>query len=255
MGLRAWVCSGGAALGSWQAGALHYAASKIGLPDVLVGTSAGALNAAALSFCGIDGLKKFWMDISGIGDLFTPIPDFEAFMHSGPLAKLIDQAITGKTPAVETVITYTDLDSGLTCYASTKDGDLETFKWQLLASASVPGLISPVDHRYVDGGVRQNFPVRKALELGATDITMFSCHPLKLKQETGRRSLEKVLLRSYDCMANELMWGQLLINQPGIISTVIMPDDKFDMGAMEFKPKAIRAAFLLGETAAQAVLG
>lgn len=59
-----WVFSGGGAKGVFEAGVACALAKAGMLPDVIVGTSVGALNAAALSNGDVDKACKVWQDVS-----------------------------------------------------------------------------------------------------------------------------------------------------------------------------------------------
>ena len=251
--MRAFVLGGGGARGAHQCGQLSYAVSKLGMPDFIVGNSAGALNGGALGFTGVDGMRKLWEGISNLADIFMPIPNVEGLMSSAPLTKLVDEHITGK-PSLEVVCTYTDLDSGLTCYASTDDMSLDEFKWRLVASASIPGIVQPQKGQYCDGGVRMNIPLREAIDRGATEVIVFLCSPETLPATSGPYNLESIFTRSLDCLMQELVDEQMKLD-PYVDVKVIQPAPGFSMGVLDFNREKIAAAISDGEAAAKAVLG
>ena len=61
----AYVLSGGGAKGAFQVGAMEYLHKKGLRPDLIVGTSVGALNAAGYSYGGMRGLLNLWDGIKG----------------------------------------------------------------------------------------------------------------------------------------------------------------------------------------------
>jgi NTE family protein len=66
----------------------------------------------------------------------------------------------------------------------------------VLASAAVPGIFPPVEidgERYIDGGVVDNVPLRRAVDSGATRIVVLLCGPPVYTPGTPKRPVEALL--------------------------------------------------------------
>ena len=63
----------------------------------------------------------------------------------------------------------------------------------VLASSAVPAIFPPVEiegERFIDGGVVNNVPIRRAIDAGATRIVVLSCAPPVYTPVTPRRPVE-----------------------------------------------------------------
>ena len=180
----AFVLSGGGSLGAVQVGMLQ-ALSAHGIePDLLVGTSAGALNAAWVAAHGtstesLAGLARVWVGLRR-SDVF-PVDVRTALRgllgrSAGLFAsdRLRDLVTTYagideiEEASIPLHVVAADLVSGESVAlhrGSLADG--------VLASAAIPGIFAPVaveGRHLVDGGVAQDTGVAHALELGATTV-------------------------------------------------------------------------------------
>ncbi|MEG1615733.1 MAG: patatin-like phospholipase family protein [Bacteroidales bacterium] len=152
--------SGGGAKGFAHCGALK-AMEEFGLePDVIAGTSAGAVVGAlyAAGNSPVEISKMF------IGKEFTNfvkilIPKAGFFDHT-PFLSFMDKYLHAKTfdeLKIPLYVVASDLDHGKSVVFSS--GELGP---RLLASCSVPVIFNPVEIdgvHYVDGGIFRNFPV------------------------------------------------------------------------------------------------
>ena len=189
----AFALSGGGAFGPVQIGMLEALAARGISPDLVVGTSVGALNGAMVAARGggVDGLaaaaatlRRLWLGIDrravfgrrrGIpGNLLRhrSIADPEA------LGTLIDRELPARRieeMALPFAAVATDAITGQPALLTT--GELRT---ALLASSAVPGVLPPVtigDRVYIDGGVSANVPIRQALWLGAATVVALDTTP------------------------------------------------------------------------------
>jgi NTE family protein len=180
----AFVLSGGASLGALQVGMLHALYDHGVTPDLLVGTSAGALNAAFVAsrpqtaMTAIE-LARVWRTLQR-QDVF-PITMSSVvrglcsrhdhlISHRG-LRELIGRHLEFEDladAAIPVHVVAFDLAEGREVLLS--DGPaLEA----VAASASIPGVFPAVqlgDRRLVDGGIANNTPISHAVELGAERI-------------------------------------------------------------------------------------
>jgi NTE family protein len=181
----AFVFSGGSCLGALQVGMLR-AALEAGIePDLLVGTSVGAVNAAfvggGFTAARLDELAALWRSIktsavfSGLGWWSVA----RAVLGSGTLASpaglgaIVERHLPASHAelAIPTALVATDLCSGRAVVL--KDGDLRR---NVLASAAIPGVFPPVAHgeqTLVDGGVVAHVPLLPAMGLGARTLLVF----------------------------------------------------------------------------------
>ncbi|MBB4685184.1 patatin-like phospholipase family protein [Amycolatopsis jiangsuensis] len=184
----AFVLGGGGSLGALQVGMLR-ALDEVGLiPDLLVGTSVGSLNAAVLALPGGRNLER-------LEDVWTHMTRHEAFpggvlsrvrtlrhgkTHLFPntgLAKIIDDHIglgcRFEDLALPLGVVTTDVDTAEP--ALIRSGPLHA---PLLASCAIPGIFPPVEHEgrlLYDGGLVANVPMRQALRMGAKSLVVLDC--------------------------------------------------------------------------------
>lgn len=178
------MLAGGAALGATQAGMLRALFERGIMPDLLIGTSAGALNAA---FCAsrpptvdtADQLAKVWCGVRR-GDIFP--------LHPGTFLRCLairrDHIFPGQAMR-RLVASYLQFDrleqAGIPLHVIAFDllsGREECLSAgpaldAILAAAAVPGVLPPVrwDGRLLaDGGVTNNTPISHAVRLGARRI-------------------------------------------------------------------------------------
>ena len=179
----AFVMSGGASLGSIQAGMLQALYERGVVPDVIVGTSVGAINAAYIA-----SRPQTPATAESLGDVWRGVRRPEVFpfnpltallgvatrnfvVGSGPLRRLIERQL--EFDALEHApiplhLIAVDLFTGRErrlCRGPAVEA--------ILASASIPGVFPPVDWEdtaLIDGGVANNTPISHAVELGCERI-------------------------------------------------------------------------------------
>ena len=180
----AFVLSGGGSLGAVQVGMLQALAERGILPDLLVGTSAGALNAAwvaghGLSSSSLDDLARSWTDVRrrdvfpvNVGHALLALAGrHSALCSNGRLGDLVLGDVGTDDFAQVSVplhVVATDLISGEDVLIS--DGAIAD---AVLASAAIPGVFPPVrvaGRSLVDGGVAHRPGISQAVDLGASEI-------------------------------------------------------------------------------------
>jgi NTE family protein len=180
----AFVLSGGAALGAIQVGMLRALYDRDIEPDLIVGTSVGAVNGAFIASrpftpATTDELAEVWRGL-GRGQVFplNPLSGFLGFFgartHLVPdrgLRDLLVQHVAferlEQTEVPFYVIT-TDVLTGSEVRLS-RGPALDA----VMASAAIPGVFPPVDwgdRHLMDGGIANHAPISDALELGAERI-------------------------------------------------------------------------------------
>jgi len=180
----AFVLSGGASLGALQAGMLRALYERGITADLLVGTSAGALNAAFIAsrpqaVQTARALRQVWCDLQR-DDIF-PVSmralvgglrgKRDHLVPDDALRRLVgkhieyDDLADAATPVH--VVAY-DVIAAREVLLS--EGPAVT---AITASAAIPGVFPPVaigDQRLIDGGVINNTPISHAVALGAERV-------------------------------------------------------------------------------------
>jgi NTE family protein len=180
----AFVLSGGASLGAIQVGMLRALYERGIRPDLIVGTSAGALNGAYVASRPqasetAEGLARIWRELRR-GQVFpiSPLTGVLGFLgardHLVPdsgLRRLIERHVECRTleeMPIPLHVVAVDVVTGQELRLSR--GPVQN---AILASAAVPGVLQPVsweDRALMDGGVANNTPISHAVELGAERI-------------------------------------------------------------------------------------
>src|SRR5438132_799067 len=182
-GRTAFVLSGGGSLGAVQVGMLRALFESGIRPDMLIGTSVGAVNAAWVAGRpepdGMSELEEIWLGLRR-QDVFPLSPLTSArgllgranhFISNSSLRAILEKHIPYRRleeAAIPVHIVATELKSGR---ASTLASGPAVPA--LLASCAIPGLFPPVEigrRDYIDGGVANHTPVTVAVELGAEKI-------------------------------------------------------------------------------------
>ncbi len=183
MGTVAFALSGGGNLGAMQAGMMRALVEGDVAPDLVVGSSIGALNAAfyathpgvdgcraletawsglrrrdvfrfdfARVFAGFLGLRDHLVTTRRLRDLIKLWLGIERIEEAPlPFAALATDALTGERVLMA-------------------QGDVAT---ALLASSAIPGIFAPVrfgDRWLIDGSLSTSSPATEALDLGADEI-------------------------------------------------------------------------------------
>ena len=187
---RALVFSGGGGRGAYECGVYKYLEETGLLPDILVGTSIGAINAAAIaSGRSAAELEEAW--------LATRTRDVQRFWRLRPW-----RAVYDTSPWRKTLHRFIDFDTLtrtdkrlLIAATEIETGQLRIFDSQevtftpdhILASCSIP-LVYPwtkvEDHHYWDGAVMANTPLAGAIDAGADEILVVLLSP------TGEQRIE-----------------------------------------------------------------
>jgi NTE family protein len=180
----AFVLSGGASLGAIQVGMLRALYERGVEPDLIVGTSVGALNGGFIASRAptvrtADKLAEVWHGL-GRWQVFPPNPltGFLGFFgfkdHLVPvssLRRIVDAQITFdrlEDAAIPFHVIATDALSGRELRLSTGPA-----RDAVMASAALPGVFPPTrwgDRDLIDGGVSNNTPISHAIELGAETV-------------------------------------------------------------------------------------
>jgi len=180
----AFVLSGGGSLGAVQVGMLQALSERNVAPDLVIGTSAGAINAAYVAGRGSDrqsleDLAESWRGLRR-QDVFPLDPLRQMLAFAGArsslcsnrgLHRLLETHIAYPTledAAIPVHIVATNLLSGEEVLLSTGDPVSA-----VLASAAIPGVLPAVEREgltLVDGGIADNAALSQAVALGADEV-------------------------------------------------------------------------------------
>jgi len=199
--LRALVLSGGGGRGAYHVGVLRFLEEHEWSPEVIVGTSIGAVNGAAIaSGHTAHSLWALWRRLKTddvqrqAWDLFS-LDKWDHLLDTAPLRKTlveegwIDLArINAQPPAKRLRITVVEMETGrLRIFGNSPDslpgGHCEHVAITLdhiLASCSIPMLYPPTridDVAFWDGGTVANTPLGPAIDAGAEDIVVVLMTP------------------------------------------------------------------------------
>lgn len=265
METTAFVLSGGANLGAVQVGMLA-AISDLGVtPDLLVGTSAGALNAGFLASRGtapevIDDLADVWRSLR-TWQLFRPDPRraVSALLGRSPalfgnrgLHELLEKHLEFdrlEDAGIPLQVITTDLLSGEEV-ALTRGRAIEA----ILASSAIPGMLPPVAHAgrtLVDGGLADNTAISQAIDGGAQRIYVLPCgYPCALT--TAPNSALGTVLQAMALLVHQRLLHDIATYADRAELIVLPPPCPLAVGPLDFghadelitRSRAAAAAFL-----------
>jgi len=201
----AFVLGGGGVLGAVEVGMLR-ALFEAGItPDLIVGTSVGALNGAIVArqpeLAVVGRLTSLWAEVAS-GD---------AKVYDSGTVRQVRRAISTGThlhssqPLRERLakelgdLTFADLAVPFQCVAASIEKAGE--HWfssgpvvdAVMASAAVPGLLPPAEvdgEHFLDGGIVNSIPVGRAAELGASTIYVLQVGRIERPLQPPKRPWE-----------------------------------------------------------------
>lgn len=179
----AFVLGGGGVLGAHEVGMLRALAESVIEPDVILGTSIGAINGAMFAADptveGVRRLGRLWRDpaVAGVsaGSLLRRVTTLARTGTHLQSLEEVRQRLADAFP-VERV---EELAVPFQCVAASIERAAEHWFADglltdvVLASCAVPGILPPVaigDEHFIDGGIVNSIPVARAVALGAKTI-------------------------------------------------------------------------------------
>jgi len=261
------VLGGGGVLGATQVGMLGALLEAGVQPGLVVGTSVGAINGAAIAAnptaAGVATLADLWGSLTEAG-MFTD----NVLARAGTLAKyrthLYSPAPLRKLLTTHLPATFAELAVEFQCVAASiekagahwfSQGNLAN---AVMASAAVPGLLPPavVDgEHFLDGGLVHSIPVGRALALGATEI--YVLHVGRIEQPLRPpRSLWDVCLTSFE-LARRHRFVEEMAELPADVRVHVLPsgEEKLPLMSMRYRhSKAVASRIQRGYQAASEYL-
>ena len=232
----AFVLGGGGVLGAVEVGMLRALFERGITPDLVLGTSVGALNGALVARdptpAVIDLLTDLWRDareggreVYGDRRLRTVRRAVSTGTHIYS-AKPLKQRLADELGDV----TFEELPVRFqVCAASIERAAEHWFDSgpvvdAVMASAAVPGLLPPArvgDEHYLDGGIVNSIPVGRAVRLGATRIFVLQVGRIDRPLRVPRRPWE-VARVSFE-IARRHRFNREMAELPGHVEAHVLP--------------------------------
>jgi NTE family protein len=238
-GQVAFVLGGGGVLGATQVGMLR-ALLQAGIrPDLILGTSVGAVNGAVIaadpSEGGVRGLADLWQSMTDTG-IFSDTVLARATTLARHRTHLYSPAPFRRQLEAHLPETFEDLQVPFQCVAASieragahwfSSGSLPE---AVLASCAVPGLLPPMEiggEHFLDGGLVHSIPVGRALALGATEIYILHVGRIEQPLEPPR-SLWDVCMVSFE-LARRHRFVEEMAGLPADVRAHVLPSGEENM--------------------------
>lgn len=215
------VFSGGASYGAAQVGMVRALVEFDVIPDMVVGTSVGALNGTLFAndpYAAADKMTEIWssMSRSGVFGTRTRIGTMVNATRNGLRKKSV--ALCSPEPLSELINTHTPVERLEDLPIPTGVVATDALVGQpkllsqgpaakaLLASAAMPGLFPPVKIGgcfYIDGGVSANVPIRPAMAFGARSIVVLNANPASMPGTLPNSVVESIVHASQIMLRNQ----------------------------------------------------
>jgi NTE family protein len=203
---NAFVLAGGGSRGAVQVGMLAELVDRGIRADHVYGASVGAVNAAAYAADptaeGVKKLEDVWVHLRP-DDIFPKtrvhgpwmfFQQRESVYSNQGLRKVLESGLEIdriEDTAIPLEVVATSLADGSERWFSS--GPIVD---SVLASAAIPGIFPPVaidGELFIDGGVVNNVPIRRAVADGATTVYVLLCSPSRHVPQPTKRPLEAVI--------------------------------------------------------------
>jgi NTE family protein len=176
-------------------------------PELIVGTSVGALNGAAIASAPtldtVSQLRQIWLKLDQDpifgGSLFgraATLARSRTHLHSNAsLRKMLENLL----PASR----FEELSVPFQCVAASIEKAAEHWFHSgplveaILASCAIPGVLPPVEiggEHFVDGGIVNSIPISRAVELGAEDIYVLHVGRIERPLEPPKTPLQVAMV-------------------------------------------------------------
>ena len=230
----AFVLGGGGNLGAVQVGMLQALLEAGVTPDVVIGCSVGALNAAGLAadptVAGVEKVRDIWLNLDG--DELWPAGRITGLWMLGRRGQAI-QPNTGLRQLIERTLPYARLeDATIPVHVNATSLHSGRGHWftegpaveAILASAALPAVFPPVvvdGEAYIDGGVVDNVPISRALALGAKRVYVLHVGNFSRARQLPKRPID-VLLQSFSIARNHRFLAETDAPPPDV-ELVVLP--------------------------------
>jgi NTE family protein len=229
----AFVLGGGGLLGAHEVGMLQALLEAGVRPDLVVGTSVGAVNGVVVAEdptpAAVGRLADLWLDLdssdlfagSVIGRLST-LARTRTSMHTDqPLRDALTSHLTART--------FEELRVPFQCVAASIEQAAE--HWfsagplveAVLASCAVPGLLPPVrvdGQTYLDGGLVHSIPIGRAVALGARTLYVLQVGRIEQPLSPPQRPWQ-VGLVAFEVVRRHRFAADMAALPPGVTAHVL----------------------------------
>jgi NTE family protein len=199
------VLSGGGNLGALQLGMLRALLEHDVRPDLIVGCSVGAINGAGFAdeptLEGIAGMETMWLELDKHDLLPSGWANAVALARRGEAIHDLS-GLRGMAEERLRATTFEELAVHFECVATDVAGAREV--WfdsgplvePILASSALPAIYPAVEIdgvRYLDGGIVNDVPISRAVELGARTIYILQVGSFMRSRRSPKRPLDVVV--------------------------------------------------------------
>ncbi|HET6832492.1 MAG TPA: patatin-like phospholipase family protein [Acidimicrobiales bacterium] len=230
----AFVLSGGGNLGALQIGMMRALLEHDIRPDLIVGCSVGAINGAGLAedptLAGALRLERLWRALDGrelmpagwLPNTVAIARRGEAIHESQGLRRHLEESLTART--------FEELTVPFQCVATDVVGVREVWFRSgpliepILASAALPAVYPAVEIdgvRYLDGGIVDDVPMSRAVELGARRLYVLQVGLFSRPRPEPKRPLD-VAVQAY-WIARHHRFKRELAAMPSDIDVHLLP--------------------------------
>ncbi|MEA5140587.1 patatin-like phospholipase family protein [Arcicella rigui] len=296
------VLAGGSVKGAYQTGVIKAIFEKGFAPDAIYGISAGSMNASYL----VNHFGRQLLDANGfidynqatkdlcdfwINNIYAPDclalrrgtyelglsairRNFEGLLDTTPLREILNNNISMRylnASPVQLKVGAVDIINGNIVYANpTYDHFLD----YIMASSAIPILMPVVNiggqanMAFLDGGMRDVAPVKKAIQDGATEIICVACHTRNI--DGGNFPYGNLLalvdrvmdIAVNECLNADLDWAEfrneclpadgspietgILKGESRIKLKIIRPQEHLNIDIQDFNRDDIKRMILLG---------
>jgi NTE family protein len=251
----AFVLGGGGLLGSSEVGMLKALVERDIRPDLVLGTSVGAINGAFYAAdpapVAVTALEQLWKGVAADDVLtgstlrrMTTLARTRTHAHTQePLRAMLERQLGDAR--VE------DLEIPFQCVAASIERAAE--HWfdhgllvdAVLASSAVPGMLPPVEvdgEHFLDGGLVHSIPVGRAVALGATRVYVLQVGRIERPLEPPRRPWD-VAVVAFEIARRHRFAADMAAVPPGVTVHVLPTGDvelprPTDLSALRYRDTA-----------------
>jgi NTE family protein len=232
--MTAFVLSGGGNMGALQVGMLRALFERHIRPDLVLGSSVGALNGVAValepSLATVGRLEEVWVDLehrkilpAGMIPATVQLARRGVALHSNAGLRTLIEQVIGTRSFADLLVPFqcvaTDIEKAREVWFS--EGPLIE---PILASAALPAVLPPVEIdgvRYMDGAVLNDVPVTRAVSLGATHVYVLHTGTFERPRPEPRRPFD-LALQAY-WIARRARFQRDLAALPPEVEVTILP--------------------------------
>ena len=255
---RALVLSGGGGRGAYQAGVWAWLQEQGWKPDLVSGSSVGAINGAAIAggvsaeqlkqlWCSIDSARVFrrrrWRNlVHWVKRLFGYAKGFAPLADTSPLRRLLTQKldmVALRTSETELVVTAVRILDAAVRYFDGRQIGIE----HIMASSAIP-VVFPWEEidgdAYWDGGLAVNTPLLPAIQRRAREVVVVLFVPiaqgLSGLPETRRQAIEWIFELSTLASAESVISLLLLLHGKAPLGEALPRESPITIGETRLLP-------------------